>query len=383
MISMAMTNSRTLVEDQWEVVRQYLPFQLDEHARQHDAMRRKRGQITSAEQLLRVLLMHIAGGLSLEQTVARARLRRLADLNAMALHKRLCTSGPWLSALTAHLLTGIKPLLGQNDAPLLEGRRFRILDATTVSEPGSTGTDWRLHYSLRLPDLCCDFLELTDPKGGESVRRMDVNKGDVILLDRAYNDRQAIAGVIDAGAAVILRYNSGAFPLIDRKGRKIDLLAKFRKLRIGQTAQLSAWFQDRTRRRLPIRVCVLRKSPEAAQRAERKMRSKARGKASRIRPETLEYAHYLIVMTNLPPEDLSVANVLEFYRARWQVELAFKRLKTLLELGQLPKKKEASSLAWMQGKILCAILIERLLCEARFISPWGYPVGRTEPVELV
>jgi transposase len=113
------------------------------------------------------------------------------------------------------------------------------------------------------------------------------------------------------------------------------------------------------------------------------MRSKARGKASRIRPATLEYAHYLIVMTNLPPEDLSVAGVLEFYRARWQVELAFKRLKTLLELGQLPKKKEASSLAWMQGKILCAILIERLLCEARFISPWGYPVGRTEPVELV
>ena len=57
------------------------------------------------------------------------------------------------------------------------------------------------------------------------------------------------------------------------------------------------------------------------------------------------------------------------------MELAFKRLKTLLELGQLPKKKEQSSLAWMQGKILCALMIERILCEARCFSPWGVSLG--------
>jgi hypothetical protein len=53
---------------------------------------------------------------------------------------------------------------------------------------------------------------------------------------------------------------------------------------------------------------------------------------------------------------------------------AFKRLKSLLQMGQVPKKKEASCRAWMQGKILTALLIERLLCEARFFSPWGYPL---------
>jgi len=281
----------------------------------------------------------------------------------MALHKRLCTSGAWLGALTTHLLSEIKPLLGHNEAPLIEGRRFRILDATTVSEPGSTGTDWRLHYSLRLPDLSCDFLELTDPEGGESVRRLDVSRGDVILLDRAYNDRQAIAGVISAGAAVILRYNSGAFPLIDVNGSEVELLPRLRKLRIGQTAQLSLWFRDKTGKRFPIRICVLRKSPEAAQRAQRKMRSKARGKASRIRPETLEYAHYLIVMTNLSTEELSVAGVLEFYRARWQVELAFKRLKSIVGLRGPPGVDERSARPCVLAHLLMILLLEPLIDE--------------------
>jgi len=86
----------------------------------------------------------------------------------------------------------------------------------------------------------------------------------------------------------------------------------------------------------------------------------------RVRPETLEYADFVVVLSTLGSQEMKLSVVLEFYRARWQVELAFKRLKSLLQMRQLPKKKEASCRAWMQGKILTALLIERLLCEARF-----------------
>ena len=89
-----------------------------------------------------------------------------------------------------------------------------------------------------------------------------------------------------------------------------------------------------------------------------------------VRPETLEYADFVVVLSTLSSQEMKLSVVLEFYRARWQVELAFKRLKSLLQMGQLPKKKEASCRAWMQGKILTALLIERLLCEAVF-----FPVG--------
>ena len=361
-----------LIEDQWEIIRHLMPAALDEHARQHGAMRRKRGQITTAEQLLQVLLMHIGGGLSLEQTVARARQRGLADLNAMALHKRLCNSGKWFSALTQHVLTGMLPYVNQSS--LIPGHRIRILDATTISEPGSTGTDWRIHYSMRLPDMCCDFFELTDAKGAESAKRLAVEAGDVVLMDRGYNDRDAIGQLMAAGALVVLRFNSGSFPLLDAKSKPLKLLPKLRKLRIGQTLELAAWFVDKSKERHGLRVCVLKKSADAARRAERKILRKARDRPEKVRSATLEFAKYVIVLTNLPEHLADAKLVLELYRGRWQVELGFKRLKTLLELGHLPKKKGESSIAWMQGKILCALIIERLLCEARSVSPWGYPI---------
>ena len=372
----------SLVEDQWPVILRLLPEDLDQSARQHGAMRRKRGQIRNAEQLLRILLLHVAGGLSLEQAVARAEARGLATLNAMALHKRLCASYPWLQALTAHLMAGIQPYLQASPEFWQTPYRVRVLDATDIQEAGSTGTDWRIHYSLRLPQLCCDFFELTDPKGAESLRRLPVEKGDLVLVDRGYNDRKAVAQVVAAGGHVILRYNSGSFPLLDPEGKPFVPIEKLRPLEIGQTGEWEVKFASGKGQEIRARVCALRKSPEQAQRARTKAKYKARSQQT-MRPETLEYADFVVLVTTLSAEEMALPAVLEFYRGRWQVELAFKRLKSLLQMGQVPKKKEAAARAWMQAKILTALLIERLLCEARFFSPWGYPLRREQPVELV
>lgn len=322
--------------------------------------------------MLRLLLMHIAGGLSLEQTVARADAQGLPKLNAMALHKRLCTSHRWLTALTGHLLEGIRPLLRETGDCWNLGRRVRILDATDIQEPGASGTDWRIHYSLRLPELCCDFFELTDKHGGESLRRLPVQRGDLVLVDRGYNDRQAVARIVEAGADVILRYHSTNFPLLGTKGESFDLLKHLRRLPLGKVGHWPVSFMDGEKKRVQARVCAVRKTPEQAERTRRKIKAKMKAKFEKAKPATLEYAEFIVVICTVPAEEMGARMALEFYRARWQVELAFKRLKSLLMLGQLPKKKQESCQAWMQGKILTALLLERLMCEQRFFSPWGY-----------
>lgn len=366
-----MSTSQEVYAEQWEILRRFLPENLDESARLAGAMKRKRGRVRSGSDLLRLLLMHTAGGLSLEQTVSRARAQGLPELNAMALHKRLCSSHQWLAALTAHLLAGIGPLLQESGDCWNLGRTVRVLDATDVEEPGATGTDWRIHYSLRLPEMCCDFFELTDRRGGESLRRLPVKRGDLVLVDRGYNDRQAVGRLVDCGADVIMRYHSHAFPLLKATGTPFDPLPGLRRLKIGQIKEWPVWF-DCGGRKMPARICALRKSPEQAERACRKLKLKMKGRFEKVRPSTLEYTRFIVVVCTVSGEEMSARLALEFYRARWQVELAFKRLKSLLHLGQLPKKKEESSQAWMQGKILTALLIERLLCEERFFSPWGY-----------
>ncbi len=101
-------------------------------------------------------------------------------------------------------------------------------------------------------------------------------------------------------------------------------------------------------------------------------------RASKSEPETLRLAAFVLVLTSLPAT-WGTALVLELYRARWQVELAFKRLKQLLAAGHVPKTTDPSSRAWLQAKILTALLIEHMIHAGRFFSPWGYwlPAGAT------
>ena len=153
------------------------------------------------------------------------------------------------------------------------------------------------------------------------------------------------------------------------------MLAHLRPLQVAQAQDWQLYFRF-GERCWPIRLCAVRKSQAAAERAKRKARRKAQRKQHRLRADTLALSEYLLVVTNLEPEAWSAAHVLELYRCRWQIELAFKRLKSLLKLGHLPKKDPDSARAWMQLKLLLALVIEKLCEQARFFSPWGY---RLEP----
>jgi hypothetical protein len=64
---------------------------------------------------------------------------------------------------------------------------------------------------------------------------------------------------------------------------------------------------------------------------------------------------------------------------RWQVELVFKRFKQIAQLGHLPKNDPQSARAWLYGKMLVALLVEKLIAHARSISPWGYPLHGLPP----
>lgn len=97
-------------------------------------------------------------------------------------------------------------------------------------------------------------------------------------------------------------------------------------------------------------------------------------KRRKLRPETLEYAEYVIIFTTVNRHAFKKKDVLTLYRGRWQVELVFKRLKGIVGVGHLPKKDPESCIAWLYGKMLVALLVERLYREADFFSPWGYPI---------
>jgi hypothetical protein len=367
-----------LLEREWGVLARLLPPGWRESARSTGALRRSRG-VRDADSLLRLILLHVATGLSLQQAAARARRTGLADVSAVALFKRLRGAGPWLQMLARQMLQG--DALRMPAESLLGNRRVRVVDATTISEPGSSGTDWRLHYVVQLPSLECDFFEVTDPGGGETFRRLPVESGDVVLGDRGYCHREGVAHIVAAGGDAVVRLNSTSFPLHDIAQQPIALLPLLRALQGQEPGSWPVLFRARGRW-WRARLCAIRKSSEAASLAKTKIRKLAAKKGKRVQESTLEAAEFIFVLATDGLGALSAAQVLELYRARWQIELVFKRMKSLFNAGHVPKYDAGSAQAWLHAKLLAVLLIERLSQEARSFSPWGFPIA-VQPVARV
>jgi hypothetical protein len=362
-----------VLEEEWEFLTDFLPKDWREQARTTGALQRARG-VADADCLLKLILMHTTTGLSLRQTVVRARQQRMANISDVALLKRLRCSEPWLRALSAQMTdfgnVGVVRRVAQR-------RRIRVVDATTVEEQGGAGTDWRVHYTLSLPDLSCDFFEVTDEHGGETYRRIPVKRGDLLLGDRGYSNAAGVAAVKKAGGEVLVRWNSFSFPLETEGGQAFAALEEMSKLPKHAAREWAVSFTE-AGKKYTGRLCAIRKNAVATRRAQKKMRQQARKKQKEVTEEALKLAEFIMVFTTAT--DLNTMEVLELYRVRWQIELCFKHLKSLLGLGCLPKYDEASCRAWIQAKLLCALLIEQLMRQAKFFFPWGYRLPAAEPL---
>lgn len=366
----------TELEREWDLLTGLLPPGWREAAREQGALKRARN-VKDPDVLLRLILLHAGAGLSLRQASARAEVTGLAIISDVALLNRMRSSEPWLRWMTRELFRR-----GRYRSEFVTsdvGHRLRIVDATTIQEPGATGTTWRVHYSLTLPTLVCDFFELTDPRAGESYKKLPIQSGDIVLGDRGYCHRDGVAYVKDCGGDVVVRLNSTSFPLLDSHNQPLQLLPVLRTLKGRQSKEWSVRFEASSEN-YSARLCAVRKSSVAAERAKEAILREAKRKQKRPRPETLEAAEYIFVLTTLAKTDFNTTMVLELYRARWQVELAFKRLKSLMQAGHVPKYDPASARAWIQAKLLTVLLIERLQEKACFFSPWGFQISVAQPM---
>jgi hypothetical protein len=354
--------------EDWQVLLSLFPKDWRERAEETGAVERLRG-FASSEALLRTILLHIARGYSLRETVVQARLAALTSVSDVALLKRLRKAEGWLRALCLSMLRDS----GVTLPPEGGAHRVRLIDGTIVKEPGKTGSQWRLLYSLQLPSLVCDFFDLTSDTGvgtGETLARVPLLQSDLVLADAGYCSVAGVDYVVRHGADVVVRVNPTHFPSLGPTGRKRSLLSRVGKLtKAGQIGEWTVFLQGE-KALIEGRVCAVRKSEAAIEKAESRLRRKASKKQTKLQPETLEYARYVIVFTTWRTP--AASQILEWYRLRWQIELAFKRLKALAQLGHLPKYDDRSSRAWLYGKLLVALLAQKLMRVGRDISPWGY-----------
>lgn len=351
---------------EWQVIEKLLPAGWEEQARKKRAFRRVR-YIKSPGDLLRLLLVHAAHRGGLRQTVAQARLAGIGSLSSVALFKRLKSAGSWLAWIAAELSRQMRE---QVRVPV--GLRPRALDSTTLQGPGSRGTGWRLHYTLDLQTLACDWHELTNAQGGELLERAPWEAGDLVLADRNFLRPAGVRAVLEAQGHVLVRMRWTHPILQDEKGGRIRALDRALSLQAGQVGDWPVWLQDPKGEPLAGRVVALKLPAPLAQKAEQKVVRRAAKKKQQVSPRSRLAAHYVLLFTTLPAKQVPAAEILELYRFRWQIELAFKRLKQILQLGQLPHKDPLAAQGWIAAKLVLALLLETLYQKALTFSPWGY-----------
>ena len=369
------------MEHEWPYLLSFLPGEkeLEETARSCGAIQRVRA-VDKASTLLRLALVYGFCGYSLRQTAAWAEAAEVASLSDVALLKRFRKTSDWLG----HLL-GTK--LVERVEPLTAPRgRLRLVDATTVSAPGSSGTDWRIHLDFDLGAMAISEVQVTKVDGGESLLRYEFDPGELAVVDRGYAHRNGLAHVVEAGAHFLVRLNWATVPLRWRGGGTFDLLGAVRSLKDARPGEFNLEIQPSARDgvpAIPVRLLALRKSQEATEEAQRKVLAEASKKSKKIQPQTLELAGYVLLLTSATAEDLSAERALETYRFRWQIELAFKRLKSLLFLDHLPAKDPELARTFLYSKLLAAILLEELTRDYLAFSPWGFRIRDATPTVAV
>ena len=330
------------------------------------AITRKR-TIKNPLDLLRLILFYLSGNKSFIDVSQFALISGIGKISDVGFMKRFIKCKEWIIWLTQHILPN--PVIQYQKPGWLEPFQVLAIDASDIAEKGAVKRLWHLHYAVDLFSLTCSQFKITGQSTGESLKNFTLAKGCLVIADRAYGTIKSMEHCLAAGGDFIIRIKNKAFNIYDADGGKLVFTDWLRT--VSETAEeLNVYIRNSEKKLVPLRICACKKTKAeiAAEKVRiKKMESK---KQKKLSDETVFTHNYMFVITSLPAE-ISAAEILSCYRLRWQVELVFKRLKSLLQLGSIPTKTEEASEAWINGKILLSLLTEKYLGDVDFSPSWN------------
>jgi hypothetical protein len=333
-----------LHEAEWERVRTLLPSDLEQSAHQTHALLRCRN-VPDAAALIRMALAYALSDLFLKDVAAWASTLEVAEITGPGLFYRLRAAEAWLERVLAQLLSEQAPRA-------IGGWPLRVVDGTVLNGPGQPragqpSVQWRAHVLINPATGGFDRVELIDDSGGEKLARHPLAKGELILGDRAYGTARGLHAARQAEAHVVVRFNPATLRTCD-PGRKRLLLQE-------KEAQVPAVGARESNLLIPV--------PPPASKSHKPWDSakaiawlEAPAIAARTRT-----GEAIWLLTTLPAIHLAAVDTMALYRLRWQIELLFKRLKSLLHLDSLPSRQGPTAKSWMLARLIAAALAQRLV----------------------
>ena len=327
---------RDLNDAVWtEVVSTRLPADLEAQARRLKAWSRQRG-LRCVSELLRALLVYACCQYSWQELGMWAVLKGLGALSERAWRKRLERSRAWIGWLLGELL-GVQ----QTPDWLPQGPgRVLLIDATRFKTLGGTGDDVRLHQSYDLRAGRMEQVQLTDRHQAESLTHFAFRAGDVVVNDAGYQVGRSVEVTQQSQSVLLQRTTASQLHVEEQGGQTISLKARIKHVPANCLREVRGWVRlPQSGQRAEVRVLCYRLPKEQAKRARERKAAKLRQKQGpNYNQELVWWAGWVILVTTADPALWSGQDLLRLYRARWQIELFFKRLKGCLHLHQVRLK---------------------------------------------
>jgi len=340
-----------------------LPANLTTMAREMQVFQRARG-LASPSDLLRGLLAYAVPGFSSRAWAAWAVLIGLATISERAWCGWLRRASPWLLWLLGELLAAEVPATPLS-AP--SARRLLLVDASRLPLIGGRGDAWRLHLVYELLAARMAQLLVSDQTCAERLTHFEVAPGDIHVADSGYGYRVNLLHVVQAGADVVLRIHPATCRLLAENGQPFDVLS-WLKRRHASLAEWSGWCSYRGQL-IAVRLIASKVPPERAAKARKRKRREAKKAGRRIRPATLVFAGWWLLLTTLAASDWPASEIVRLYQARWQIELVFKRLKQLLRVQAIRAKRQQAVEATIRALVVAWALEEQIANEVRSLLP--------------
>ena len=340
-----------------------LPATLDAQARSLKAFQRARA-FAQPSDLLRGLLVYALAPFGFRWLGAWGVLTDLADLSAAGWHDALIRSSAFLLWLLGELMVA-------HSRPVWITQRIRgrvwVVDASMLGQVGQPGDAWRLHMAFDLIAGRVGQVHLTTRHSGERLDHFQLQPGDLVLLDAGYGYRRTLATAQTAHADVLFPFTPSTCPLQDSWGRTLDVVAWLGRQGPAIRSRNAWWTYDAQQGQ--VRLIAKRLTAQERQAAERRLRRKAQQHGRAVSAVALVLCGWLLLLTTLRDDSWSVQELLWLYRARWQVELLFKRMKQLLRLGHIRSTSEAGASATIRALLVAWLLQEQTSSQVRALLP--------------
>lgn len=318
-------------------------------------------ELKEAKELMLICLNYLYGGLTLMELSGVALLKGY-KISDVALMEKLAHCSEWYKAIISEMQS---PQIANYAKPKgLEDYEFFANDGSNIVPKGRGKKTFRLHYSINIFNLSTAQFKITDYKTGESLKNFKIQAKQVHIADRAYGTKTSIEHCLRNKGDIIVRLQKGAFTLYDAEKNKIVLTDELKKVTESNLLDYHCFFENAEKKLVPIRICAIRKTPENIKKTQIKIRRKESKKQIGMSADAKFMNNFIVVATTLT--QVGANEILEIYRYRWQVELYFKRLKSILCVGEVPNKKDEHIMAWLNGKMMTALLMEQLFAEVSF-----------------